>query len=449
LSSHQELVGGRYALSELLGEGAFAFTYRARDIRLGREVALKVLRHVHARDATFVARFRREAVAVASISHRNVVQVFDQGPHEGTLYIAMEYIAGRTLRQVRLDSGGRLPASQAVDLIVQVLRGLDAVHRAGIIHRDIKPDNILVGEDGIARLADFGIATDSTGGSLTMTGTTLGTVAYMAPEQARGEVLTPAADLYSVAIVLYELLAGRLPFQTENAVAMMLAHQQTSPTSLRQVAPRAGISGRLETIVMTALAKNPGARFASAPVMERALLSRDESTVAAPVLERMAPLPAARSPAQPPPRVVTPTRKQASSPGRSWIIAVVLLATLAGSAVAAAWWTGGLGGGQDPTATPRSLEVIADDPTDTPSPDEEVEPPRLPAPTDEPETGETVPILPIESETPLLPVEPTETPEPESTVTGLPPDDATLTEEPEPTGTATEAGDSPPIEPVD
>jgi serine/threonine-protein kinase len=449
LSSQQEIVGGRYLLGELIGEGAFAFTYRAQDLRLGRDVALKILRQIHARDATYAARFRREAVAVASISHRNVVQVFDHGPHEDTLYIAMEYVAGRMLRQVRHDAGGRLPASQAVDLMVQVLRGLDAVHRAGIIHRDIKPENILVGDDRVARLADFGIAVDSTGGSLTMTGTTLGTVAYMAPEQARGETLTPAADLYSVAVVLYELLSGRLPFQTENAVAMMLAHQQTNPLSLRQVAPEAGIPARLEAIVMAALAKSPGTRFASAPAMERALLSGDAPRVSAPVLERTAPMPAARLPAHLPQRRVAETvRGRPYGTGSGWALALALFLTLTGSAVVAAWWTGVLGDGDpEPTATPRRVEVIVEDPTETQEPELQDDP-DSPTPVDVQDPTSEPPIVPIDTATSVLPEDPTETPEPEPTNVDQIGGDATQTADPPVPETPTE-DDSPPIEPVD
>ena len=448
MSNQQELVGGRYILSELLGEGAFAYTYLAHDVRLGRDVALKVLRQVHARDATFAARFRREAVAAASISHRNSVQVFDHGPHEDTFFIAMEYVPGRTLRQVRLDAGGRLLPAQAVDLTVQVLRGLDAVHRAGIIHRDIKPENILVGRDNIARLADFGIATDATGGSLTMTGTTLGTVAYMAPEQARGEALTPAADLYSVAVVLYELLTGRLPFRAESSVAIMMAHQQTSPPAPRQAAPDAGIPGRLEAIVLTSLAKNPGARFGSATAMEQALLSRDEGTVAGPALERTSPMPSARRPLQQPARQPSvPVREHSPGSGMGWVLALVLLAALLGSAVTAAWWTGAFGDSDgDATATPRSLEVIVDNPTETPVAARDD--PESPTPADDADPTETVAILPIDTGTPIAPDMSTDTPEPDPTST---PQSAfaTSTEEAEPTATPTGESDSPPIESID
>ena len=429
-------------MRELLGEGAFAYTWRAHDTRLGRDVAIKILREIYARDAAFTARFRREAIAVASVSHRNVVDVYDHGPHDDTLYIAMEYVAGRTLRQVRLDFGGRLPAARAVDLIVQILRGLQAVHRAGIVHRDIKPENILVGDDGITRLADFGIATDQSGSSLTITGTTLGTAAYMAPEQARGEHLTPAADLYAVGIVLYELLAGRLPFPQDNAVAMMLAHQQVSPPSIRQTVPDAAIPNRLEAIVLATLAKVPAVRFQSASEMERALLDLEDATVARAAPERTAPLQAVQRPRQPNRQaapVAPSARRRSSSRGGGWLLALALIATLTGSALAAVWWTGRSGDDQ-PTPTPGFLEFHDDDPTETAKPS--------PTPAEEAESTPTsAPIVPLDTATAVPIVEEAETPTPEIPEVDL--------FEPEPTPPEGESippitdGDSPTIESVD
>ncbi|MDQ3781049.1 MAG: protein kinase, partial [Chloroflexota bacterium] len=280
----QEPVGGRYELLHRVGEGNFSITYRARDVILDRNVAVKVLREQFAADETFVSRFEREARVAASVSHPNVVDVYDFGPVGNTYYIAMQYVAGRTLKQ-ELDARGRLPPPDAIRFATQILQGLAAIHAAGIVHRDIKPQNVLLGQDELARVTDFGVAHYPLQGALTTHGTTVGTASYMAPEQARGGALTEATDLYAVGVVLFELLTGRLPFEADNPMAVMLAHLQQPAPSLRDVAPELQLSPSLQSVVARALSKDPTARYPSADDMSEALaaaIAPNEATAATP-----------------------------------------------------------------------------------------------------------------------------------------------------------------------
>lgn len=260
---------GRYVLEEQIGEGAFATTYRARDTLLGRTVALKVLRASLASDSAYLTRFAREAQAAAAVDHPHVVQVYDYGEERGAYYLALQFIPGTTLKEV-IHQKAPLHPAEAVDLTRQILRGLGAIHAAGIVHRDVKPQNVLIDREGLARLTDFGIAYDSSkASSLTTHGTTLGTPAYMAPEQASGGAITPATDLYAVGIVLFELLTGRLPFQADTPLAVMLAQLQRSPPSPSDWMP--SVSAALNGVVLHALAKDPAHRFSSAQNMDQAL----------------------------------------------------------------------------------------------------------------------------------------------------------------------------------
>ena len=265
-----DLVGGRYELAEPIGEGNFSITYRGRDTTLGRTVAIKMLRPQYAADKTFVSRFEREARVAASVSHPNIVDVYDYGEHRDTFYIVMQFVAGHDLRH-ELEEKGPFPPVEAVRIGRQILGGLGAIHAAGIIHRDIKPQNVLLGRDRVARVTDFGIALGPVADSLTSHGTTVGTASYMAPEQARGGALSPATDLYAVGVVLYQLLTKRLPFEAENPMAVMLAHLQAQPPPLREVAPEVTVPPALEAVIMRALAKNPAERYQSADEMVDAL----------------------------------------------------------------------------------------------------------------------------------------------------------------------------------
>ena len=254
------LVDGRYRIVRRIGSGGMADVYAAEDTHLGREVALKVLHRRFAQDQEFVERFRREAKAAAGLSHPNVVGVFDRGEHEGTYYIAMECLTGRTLKEI-VSSEAPLPQLQVIDLGVQVLQAAGFAHAGGVIHRDFKPHNVIVDDQGHAKVTDFGIARAGAS-EMTETGSIMGTAHYLSPEQAQGHSVTAASDLYSIGVMLYEMLAGRLPFEGDSAVAIALKHLSEQPTPLSQLRP--DVHPALEAVVMAALAKDPAQRWQSA-----------------------------------------------------------------------------------------------------------------------------------------------------------------------------------------
>ena len=280
------ILGGRYELSEMLGHGGMAEVRKAHDLRLDRTVAIKMLRPDLARDPSFQARFRREAQSAASLNAPSVVAVYDTG--EDTLdgarvpYIVMEYVEGQTLRDL-LRSGQRLLPNRALEIADGVLLALDYSHRHGIIHRDVKPANVMLTNAGQVKVMDFGIAraiADS-GATITQTSNVLGTAQYLSPEQARGEVVDARSDVYSAGCLLYELLANRPPFQGESPVAVAYQHVRENPTPPSSV--NSDITPGMDAIVMKALAKNPDNRYQSAAEMrndvQRAL---EGATVAAP-----------------------------------------------------------------------------------------------------------------------------------------------------------------------
>ena len=262
--------GERYELIAPIGEGGFAVTYRARDRRLAREVAVKVLRRAWGADPATLTRFEREAQAAAAISSPFVVPVYDFGIEAGTPYIVMELVQGGTLRDV-LDRAGRLPPDAAVAIATDMLHGLAAIHAKGIVHRDVKPQNVLLDRDGGARMTDFGVALREGAVTLSHSGTALGTARYMAPEQVMGAAVGPPADLYAVGVVLFEMLAGRPPFPHGEAAPLMLAHVQQPPPLPTEVAPDLALPLPLEREVMRALAKSPADRRPSAAAMATAL----------------------------------------------------------------------------------------------------------------------------------------------------------------------------------
>ena len=254
------LVDGRYRIVRRIGSGGMADVYCAEDTHLGREVALKVLHRRFAQDQEFVERFRREAKAAAGLSHPNVVGVFDRGEHEGTYYIAMEYLTGRTLKEI-VASEAPLGQQRVVDLGVQILHAAGFAHRHGVIHRDFKPHNVIVDERGHAKVTDFGIARAGAS-EMTETGSIMGTAHYLSPEQAQGHAVTAASDLYSIGVMLYEMLAGKLPFEGESAVAIALKHLSEQPTPISALRP--DVHPALEAVVMAALAKDPAQRWQTA-----------------------------------------------------------------------------------------------------------------------------------------------------------------------------------------
>ena len=254
------LVDNRYRILRRIGSGGMADVYAAEDTHLGREVALKVLHRRFAQDQEFVERFRREAKAAAGLSHPNVVGVFDRGEHEGTYYIAMEHLTGRTLKEI-VGSEAPLAQQRVVDLGVQILRAAGFAHRHGVIHRDFKPHNVIVDERGHAKVTDFGIARAGAS-EMTETGSIMGTAHYLSPEQAQGHAVTAASDLYSIGVMLYELLAGKLPFEGESAVAIALKHLSEQPAPISTLRP--DVHPALEAVVMAALAKDPAQRWQTA-----------------------------------------------------------------------------------------------------------------------------------------------------------------------------------------
>jgi eukaryotic-like serine/threonine-protein kinase len=257
-----EISGGRYALSDLLGAGGMAEVFLAHDRILGRDLALKVLREDYAKDADFVSRFQREAVSAASLNHPYVVQVYDQGRAEdGRPYIAMEHVPGGNLKDL-ITRRGVLDPAEAALLASQVAEALGAAHERGIVHRDVKPQNVLIDEAGDAKVADFGIALAASTSTTSGTNRVFGTASYMSPEQAMGERVGPESDLYSLGVVLYEMLTGALPFEAESALATAMKHITERPPSPRERNPR--VPEAMDALVMRLLAKDPEDRCGNA-----------------------------------------------------------------------------------------------------------------------------------------------------------------------------------------
>ena len=260
-------VDGRYRILGRIGSGGMADVYLAEDSHLGREVALKVLHRRFAQDAEFVERFRREARAAAGLQHPNVVGVYDRGDHEGTYYIAMEHLSGRTLKDI-VTQDAPLDQSRTIDLGVSILGAAAFAHRHGVIHRDFKPHNVIVDEEGVPKVTDFGIARAGAS-EMTETGSIMGTAQYLSPEQAQGHSVTAASDIYSIGVMLYELLTGRLPFVGDSAVSIAVKHLSEPPPPMS--GEGLAIEPNLEAVVMGALAKDPAARWASADDFAAAL----------------------------------------------------------------------------------------------------------------------------------------------------------------------------------
>jgi beta-lactam-binding protein with PASTA domain/predicted Ser/Thr protein kinase len=263
------MVDGRYRIIRRLGSGGMADVYCAEDTQLGRDVALKLLYRRFAEDTEFVERFRREASSAAGLQHPNVVQVFDRGQWDGTYYIAMEFLHGRNLKQVVRDHGALEPAL-AVDLVIQILKAARFAHRRGIVHRDIKPHNVIVDDEGRAKVTDFGIARAGAS-DMTETGSIMGTAQYLSPEQAQGLPVDARSDLYAIGIVLYELLTGAPPFDAESPVTIAL--KQVSETPVPPMQRNPAVPPPLDAVVMRALRKEPSERFQDADAFVAALES--------------------------------------------------------------------------------------------------------------------------------------------------------------------------------
>ncbi|NLY30001.1 MAG: Stk1 family PASTA domain-containing Ser/Thr kinase [Firmicutes bacterium] len=272
-----EVLSNRYEIRERIGEGGMAVVYRAKDRLLHRWVAVKVLREQYASDEDLVERFRREAQSAASLSHPNVVNIYDVGEVRNTHYIVMEYVRGINLKEL-IRREGRLTPERSVDVAVQVAAALGHAHRNNLVHRDIKPHNILITHEGTVKVTDFGIARAMSTAALTQTGQVIGSVHYFSPEQARGGVTSEQSDIYSLGIVLYEMLTGTVPFTGETPIAVALQQLQDPVPSPREIDP--AIPKSLDNVILKALAKDPKDRFRSAEEFIRAL---QETKLAAPL----------------------------------------------------------------------------------------------------------------------------------------------------------------------
>ena len=254
-----EVLSDRYEIEELVGTGGMSSVYRAHDRLLDRKVALKVLHQQYGDDPEYVERFRREARSVASLSHPNVVTVIDRGEHDGRQFIVFEYVDGENLKRL-IQREGPLPVDQAIGLALQVARGLSFAHQQGLVHRDVKPQNVLLNGNGQAKVTDFGIARSlDVQHGMTQTGTVLGTSDYIAPEQAQGQPVDEQTDIYSLGVVLYEMLTNDVPFEGENFVAVAMQHISEPVPHVRALRPE--VPPRLDAAVQRAMAKDSEDRF--------------------------------------------------------------------------------------------------------------------------------------------------------------------------------------------
>ena len=345
------MLGQRYEVGEVLGRGGMAEVHRGRDIRLGREVAIKVLRNDIARDPTFQARFRREAQAAASLNHPAIVAVYDTGEDSVAVgdvpYIVMEYVEGRTLRDVLKDEGV-MEVKAAMSFAADICAALDFSHRNGIVHRDVKPGNVMITPAGAVKVMDFGIARAVTDSSVTMTSTAavIGTAQYLSPEQARGESVDARSDVYSAGCLLFELVTGGPPFTGDSPVAVAYQHVREDPRPPSTI--NAAVPASLDAIVLKAMSKNPANRYQSAAEMRADLLRAvaGQRVEATPVMSdndrtaMIAPATGTRYRAAP---VVVPVtsrddaRDEDESRGRrktGFVVLALALLALAGAAVA-------------------------------------------------------------------------------------------------------------------
>jgi len=267
----EQLLAGRYRLQRRIGTGGMATVHEGEDTILGRRVAVKLLHPQYVGDQTFVARFEREARSVANLAHPGIVNVYDVGRDGDDCYIVMEYVEGHSVKEMLAD--GPLGVDRTIDIGVQVAKALDYAHRTGVVHRDVKPHNIIVKPEGAAKLVDFGIATVKGAASVTESGSVLGTVHYVAPEQARGQPATAATDIYSLGCVLYEMATGRVPFEGETPLDIATKHVSSEPLPPARVNPR--IPPALERAILHAMAKDPARRPATAGDLARELLAWD------------------------------------------------------------------------------------------------------------------------------------------------------------------------------
>jgi serine/threonine protein kinase len=357
--TQRRLLSNRYRIEELIGRGGMATVYRGTDRVLGRSVAVKILADQLARDPTFVERFRREARAAAGLSHPGVVAVFDTGSDDGIHYIVMELLEGRTLEEITRAEGRVLP-DRAVDIAAAVCTALSAAHRQGLIHRDVKPANIMIAPSGSVKVMDFGIARAMDSNTLTQTAMTLGTAAYLSPEQAQGDPVDARSDLYSLGVVLYEMLTGRPPFEADSPLAVAYKHVREDPPPPSRL--NDDLTPALEAVVLRAMAKDPAARYQTAEDLRRDLERTHTAGTGAPT----EPIPAPRTEVLP--RLAPPLRHRR----RRWWPAVLALGVMALAIVLvlALVFTGRLA--EQPAPAPTASTPAASSPSPSPtSPPEE------------------------------------------------------------------------------
>jgi beta-lactam-binding protein with PASTA domain/tRNA A-37 threonylcarbamoyl transferase component Bud32 len=342
----ETVIDGRYRVLHRVGSGGMAEVYCAQDLQLGRKVALKVLYRRFAEDSEFVERFRREASSAAGLQHQHVVSVYDRGEYDGTYYIAMEYLDGRSLKTIIREEAPLHP-ERAINLTIQILRAARFAHRRGIIHRDFKPQNVIVDAEGRAKVTDFGIARAGAS-DMTQTGSIMGTAQYLSPEQAQGDAVSAASDLYSIGIILYEMLTGRVPFEGESAVTVALkqVNERPAPPS----AYNGAVGPALEAVVMRALEKQPALRFQDADEFIAALEGARDGTATAlappPPPPPVAPAIFVEPPSEPYGYPAEPLPPREPRDGGRWWWWVLALLLVAGAVVAGALL---LSGGQKVT----------------------------------------------------------------------------------------------------
>ena len=355
----RNILDGRYVLAESLGSGGMAEVYLAHDEVLDRDVALKVLRSQYVRDEEFAERFRREARSAARLSHPNIVQVYDRGETEdGTCYIAMEYVSGGTLKK-RIEEKGPFESRKAAAVAAQIADALGEAHEHGVIHRDIKPQNVLVTSSGDLKVTDFGIARAASAVTISVTNAVFGTAGYISPEQALGESVSPASDLYSLGVILYEMLTGELPYTADNPMAVCMKHVTEPLRPPKELNP--AIPEAMNALVVKLLAKDPADRYGSAADLLADLERVRDGRHPSPVIRAETTTPP-REPQAAPRRSARPRRRRVS---RTLTVAAAAMLALLGTVLL------GLsqeGSGQGPL--PRLQDVasgLIDPPSEAPA----------------------------------------------------------------------------------